>query len=208
MSRKNDIVSAVTSLLAPLKKSEGGPASDVVVVDAKFAAFLSGRGGKFDLPLVGVAYAGSPQTASATTGRLLHRSVRVVAVFIVTRDAAGVEAEATRPTIGLHDLADAVEDLVAGAVPMVGDDVIGHPIECVGDEPVPLPAEAVAKNLVAWSVGLQFVQEWMPDRDAVTDPPEFTKIAGATAPGTDAVEPDADTTMDAGTGALGMEETF
>lgn len=204
MSRKRDIVNAVVALLAPLKKSAGGPAADVVVVDAKFAEFVSGRGGRYDVPLVGVAYAGSPQTNSADVARLRHRSVRVVAVFIVTRDTGGVEAEVQRETVGLHDIADRVEDLVAGAVPKVGDVVIGHPIECVGDEPVPLPAEAAARNLVAWSVGLQFIQEWLPDRDEVASPEEFERISGAMGPTGDAPAPDADTITD----ALGVDENW
>jgi hypothetical protein len=219
MSRKNDIVNAVARMLAPMERALGGPVSDVAVADAKFTQFLAGRGGKFDLPLVAVAYAGSPQTASSGTRRLRHSSVRVVAVFVVTNDRAGIPSEMTAENVGLNDLTDRVEDLLAGSTPyLVNEDgdylknvgtalepatdgsttetpaingvALGHPLECLGDEPVALPAEAAGKNLVCWSVGFRFVQAWMPDRADATDPADMSELAvGLTVDGLNPEEP-------------------
>lgn len=193
MNRNRNNLAAIMALLAPMKKANGGHATDVVTADSKVVRFLSGAGGKFDLPLVVVGYAGAPKQESLSTRRLLHGGWRLFDVFLITRDMAGVESELTAPGAGLLDLIEAVEDRLAGAFPFLvnaaGDFVtaegavtttphidgvkLGHPIECIGDAPEPMPPEAFARNLVGWSVSVRFRQDWLPDRGDVVNPADM-----------------------------------
>jgi hypothetical protein len=204
---------ALAANLAPMLQTAGGPCTQVATADAALTRFLNGAGGKFDLPLLAVGYAGS-RSEPAATDRLWHKSVATLVVFVIIESRGGIDSELTTADVGLDDLVDRVIDLLAGkriykldAAGAYLDDEgnvttdpaeyveIGHPLEIHGDEPAPLPPWADEHNLVAWAVTVSTDQTWQPNRDEVLSPEEFEKIAGAVGPH-EVVESDDDTVTD------------
>ncbi|MFA5121890.1 hypothetical protein [Zavarzinia sp.] len=195
MSYRNALVDFV---LAALTAADIAGVKQIAEADHNLVRFLSGAGGKYNLPLLAVAYAGSPQTASIDAARLGHESRRGLVIFVVV-NAVETAGDSART---INDLLDAIDDALTGLLPVdsLGAE-LGHPLENIGDSPVPLPAEATSRNLVAWSVGFQTLQQWLPSRAAVDTPDEFEKIQGVVGPVEGETQPEDDTTMD----SLGVE---
>lgn len=146
MNRINRLLTALQTALAPVVSA--GLASRIVDADADFGDTASGRGGKFDLPLVGVAYAGDKNAGALDTGRVRQRAAAGFVVFILVSDRGGTPATARR----VNDLVDAVIDAAAGVVPTEGGDVLGAPWGYAGSSPEPLGADSERQGLRLWAV--------------------------------------------------------
>ena len=146
MNRVNRLLTALQTALAPVVTA--GLAKGVVDADADFGDTASGRGGKFDLPLLGVAYAGDKNAGPLGTDRIRQRAAAGFVVFILVSDRAGTPA--TQRTI--NELVDAVIDAAAGIAPTEGGDVLGAPWAYAGSSPEPLGSESERLGLRLWAV--------------------------------------------------------
>jgi hypothetical protein len=194
-----DLVRA--GLISATVPTPAGKVTAVVPANRTFGDVIAGRGGRFNPPLVGVAFGGRERGGPREGGGLIHEAVVNMLVFIVIYEPAGVDAEQDE----LGDLADRVIDALAGAWPLarsrdgalVGgvETLLGDRWAYRGDNPVELSAEALGKNLRAWAVHFSCAVVFTPERaDVAAQDEAFEGIDGTLdpRPGADPATPDED----------------
>jgi hypothetical protein len=117
--RINDLLNFTMAALAPVVAPSGttpaaGQAAAIVLGDAYFNRAASGEAGKYSLPLIGVAYAGSERDRFFDAGRQVGFGESFVDVFLLFRDADVLDAD-----LRAHfALVDAVLDNLVGRLPV------------------------------------------------------------------------------------------
>lgn len=181
MSRINALVDSMLGELAPMRATDRGDLPDgkvrhVIVADKGLLDFVKGRGGKYAAPLVAVAYIGAPKAGFADTGKINHKAVNQLNVFVLVQNAGGIDSELAGDG-GLWELTDAVIDRLAGrtliartrdGAAILQDGAERHlaePLEWVEDMPYQLPKEGHDKGLRCQIVRFACVGRYTPERD-------------------------------------------
>ncbi|MDP8224510.1 MAG: hypothetical protein P9L99_14210 [Candidatus Lernaella stagnicola] len=199
-NRTNILLNAIIGELAIAPVADD--VEHVIVADEGFADALRMRG-KYDLPLLAVAYGGAPSAGPMGTGREEHEAAVQYIVFIATRNRAGIDST----LVDLYDLKDAVIDALAGKRPVqrtragdaeLDDDEneveLAAPLLYAGDKIVGLNKEIEDKGVRCWAVQFVTEQAFVPGRTELTDPDVIEAIEGTfdRRPGEDPETPEAD----------------
>jgi len=186
--------------------------AQVVTADAKFAEFLTGGGGAFAVPLLGVAAVGSPTAGSSDRDMFSVEEFAHFAVYVaIDRDGGVADDEKTK-----NEIVDAIKNALHGRRPRAIDDdgdfldadgvkvddeidaaKISHPLEYIGNELVPVPTGV---PLFGWSVEFRTRSQWRVTRKFDADPDPFEVIGGVIGPVDDTqteIDPDDETEIDA-----------
>ncbi len=168
----------LAGLVDTTSPTPAGTVTAVMPANRDFLEVIAGRGGKWNPPLLGVAYAGREKGGPVEGGGLLHDATANMIVFILVRELSGLDEELDE----LADLTDLVIDAVAGKAPLlrgrdgalIGEEtLIGDRWAYRGDNPVELPPEALGKNLRVWAVHFSTTVLIAPDRaDTAHEPLE------------------------------------
>jgi hypothetical protein len=189
VSRINAMLDALMASLLPL--ATAGTVKGIVEADADFGDVAMGGGGKFDVPLIGVAYAGDKDAGPLDTGRVRQRARAGFIVFILVTDRPGVGVTQRQ----VNDLIDAVIDAVAGVTPMDGETPLGAPWAYAWAGPEPLPAESAKRNLRLWALTFVCEHAFVPTTASAGADDELEGVDGTmdARPGADPASEDGET---------------